>query len=75
MSRATTGATLERGRWLSTGEAAELLSVTPRTVRRWVRDRWLSGRFISPDRRRLQVPADELLELLEANTALAFDHG
>jgi excisionase family DNA binding protein len=54
--------------WISPGEAAELLAVTPRTVRRWVGDGWLTARRISPDRRRLQVRAAEILELLEANT-------
>lgn len=59
-------------RWITTGEAAELLQVTPRTIRRWVRDRWLTGRWIGPGRR-LQVSEHEIRELADAHLSLAFD--
>lgn len=51
-------------RWITTGEAAELLQVSPYTVRRWVQDRWLTGRRIGPARR-LQVREQEVRELVE----------
>jgi hypothetical protein len=59
--------------WIGTGEASRMLQVSPRTVRRWVRDGWLSGRWISPDRRRLQVRARELVELLAVATSPGLD--
>jgi hypothetical protein len=59
--------------WIGTGEASRMLAVSPRTVRRWVRDGWLSGRWISPDRRRVQVRARELVELLAVATVPGFD--
>lgn len=74
MSMLTTTTTAAHGDWLTTTTAARLLGVSPRTVRRWVADNWLSGRTISPDRRRLQVRASEVSALLEQGTRLAFDH-
>jgi hypothetical protein len=59
--------------WIGVTEASRMLQVSPRTVRRWCRDGWLSNRRISPDRRRLQVRARELVELLAVATSPGLD--
>jgi hypothetical protein len=59
--------------WISTGEAAAMLEVSPQTVRRWAKDRWLTSRCISPDRRRVQVLALEVEELRDMMVTPAFD--
>jgi excisionase family DNA binding protein len=55
--------------WIGVTEASRVLAVPPATVRRWVRDRWLSSRRV---RHRLQVRQREVAELVSA-TVPAFD--